>query len=437
MKKQETYGSNKNSFQTPHGWKFNNNKANPWNGKLVLIRHFNGRTVYEGHERLIAKKFFNFRKTPVMNSRRDFLQKITASALAVPFINDWSSEVLGTINRRTYQGPMLRVAIMGLGSYGTRVAEAMQACTKAKLVGVVSGTPSKIKDWQQKYDIPEKNCYNYETFDQLKNNPDIDAVYIITPNGLHHDQAIRVAAAGKHVISEKPMAINAKEGQEMVDACKKANVNLLVGYRMHFEAKTLEIIRMRKDGEFGKVLFFQGLSGFKIGDPKQWRLNKQLAGGGAMMDIGIYSINGARYMIGEEPQWVTAQEVKTDHEKFKDGVDETIQFQMGFPGGAVASCLSTYSMNNLDRFFLNGEKGFAELQPSTGYGPIQGRTHKGELTQPHITHQTVQMDEMADIILAGKKPVVPVNGEEGVKDLKIIDAIFLAAKTRNKVDLAL
>ena len=110
---------------------------------------------------------------------------------------------------------------------------------------------------------------------------------------------------------------------------------------------------------------------------------------------------------------------------------------MGFPGGAVASCLSTYSMNNLDRFFLNGEKGFAELQPSTGYGPIQGRTHKGELTQPHITHQTVQMDEMADIILAGKKPVVPVNGEEGVKDLKIIDAIFLAAKTRNKVDLAL
>jgi len=385
----------------------------------------------------LQRFFLTLKKTPDMNSRRDFLQKITASALAVPFINDWSAEMSNTVNRRTYQGPVLRVAIMGLGSYGTRVAEAMQSCTKAKLVGVVSGTPSKIKDWQQKYGIPEKNCYNYETFDQLKNNPDIDAVYIITPNGLHHDQAIRVAAAGKHVISEKPMAINAKEGQEMVDACKKANVNLLVGYRMHFEAKTLEIIRMRKDGEFGKVLFFQGLSGFIIGDPKQWRLNKQLAGGGAMMDIGIYSINGARYMIGEEPQWVTAQEVKTNHEKFKDGVDETIQFQMGFPGGAVASCLSTYSMNNLDRFFLNGDKGFAELQPSTGYGPIMGRTHKGELTQPHITHQTVQMDEMADIILAGKKPIVPVNGEEGVKDLKIIDAIFLAAKTRNKVDLAL
>jgi predicted dehydrogenase len=246
---------------------------------------------------------------------------------------------------------------------------------------------------------------------------------------------LRVAKAGKHVICEKPMAINAQQGKEMVDACKKANVHLLVGYRMHFEPKTLEIIRMRKEGELGKVLFFEGLSGFTIGDPSQWRLNKQLAGGGAMMDIGIYSINGARYMVGEEPVWVTAQETKTDRAKFKEGVDETILFQLGFPSGAVASCLSTYSMNNLDRFFLNGDKGYAQLQPATGYGPIQGRTHKGELTQPHITHQTLQMDEMAAIILQGKKPVVPVDGAEGVKDLEIIDAIYKAVKTGKKVDL--
>ncbi|HKO82191.1 MAG TPA: Gfo/Idh/MocA family oxidoreductase, partial [Chitinophagaceae bacterium] len=214
-------------------------------------------------------------------------------------------------------------------------------------------------------------------------------------------------------------------------------VKLLIGYRMHFEPKTLEIVRMRKEGELGKILFFQGLSGFRIGDPKQWRLNKQLAGGGAMMDIGIYSINGARYMVGEEPVWVTAQETKTDHEKFKEGVDETIQFQLGFPGGAVASCLSTYNMNNLDRFFVNGEKGFGELQPATGYGPIKGRTNKGELTQPHMTHQTVQMDEMAQIILQNKQPVIPVDGEEGLKDLKIIDAIYQAVKTGKKTDINL
>src|SRR5687767_14885031 len=104
---------------------------------------------------------------------------------------------------------------MGLGSYGTRVADAIKACTKVKLVGVISGTPSKITAWQSKYGIPEKNCYNYENFDAIKDNAEIDAVYIITPNALHKDQAIRVAKAGKHVICEKPMALNAKEGTAM------------------------------------------------------------------------------------------------------------------------------------------------------------------------------------------------------------------------------
>ncbi len=370
-----------------------------------------------------------------MNSRRDFLQKL-APLLALPLLPK-TLEACNVFNTSNYDGPVLRVAIMGLGSYGTRVADAMQACTKAKLVGVISGTPSKIKDWQIKYNIPQKNCYNYENFDSIKNNPDIDAVYIITPNAQHHNQAIRVARAGKHVICEKPMAINARQGEEMIDACKKARVKLLVGYRMHFEPKTLEIIRMRKAGEFGKILFFQGLAGFKIGDPSQWRLNKLLSGGGSMMDIGIYAINGSRYMIGEEPIWVTAQETKTDNERFKDGIDETIQFQLGFPNGAVASCLSTYNMNNLDRFFLNGDKGFAELQPATGYGPIKGRTNKGELTQPHVTHQTIQMEEMASIILEDKHPLVAVNGEEALKDLKVIDAIYLAIKTSKRMDLKL
>ncbi|MCX2492822.1 Gfo/Idh/MocA family oxidoreductase [Pedobacter sp. PF22-3] len=370
-----------------------------------------------------------------MNTRRDFLQKMGASALmlqlsSISAFADAPEEI-----KQPYEGRVLRVAIMGLGGYGTRVAEAMKACTKAKLVGVISGTPSKVKDWQTKYNIPETNCYHYENFDQVKNNPDIDAIYVTTPNALHHSQVIRIAKAGKHAICEKPMALNAKEGQEMVDACKKANVKLLVGYRMHFEPRTLEVIRMRNAGDFGKIMFFQGQCGFKIGDPTQWRLNKTLAGGGSMMDIGIYAINGARYMVGEEPIWVTAQETKTDPVKFKEGVDETIQFQLGFPSGAVASCLSSYNINHLDRFFMSGDKGFAEMQPSTGYGPIKGRTHQGELTQPITTHQTVQMDEMATIIFEDKKPVVPVNGEEGLKDLKIIDAIYEAVKTGKQVKL--
>ncbi|PZX56706.1 Gfo/Idh/MocA family protein [Algoriphagus chordae] len=373
-----------------------------------------------------------------MKSRRIFLQKAGLSALALNMstLNPISA-MPDFLNSNKMEDKTLRVAIMGLGSYGTRVAEAIQETKRTKLVGVISGTPSKVEAWKTKYGIPAKNCYNYENFDAIKDNPDIDAVYVITPNALHKDQVIRVAKAGKHAICEKPMAVNAADGQAMVDACKAAGVQLLIGYRMHFEPNTLEVIRMRKAGEFGTPLFFQGLSGFIIGDPGQWRLQKSLSGGGAMMDIGIYSINGARYMLGEEPIWVTAQETKNNPEKFKEGIDETIQFQMGFPSGAVASCLSTYSMNNLDKFFLNGTKGYAEMQPSTGYGPIKGKTNKGPLDKPHVTHQAVQMDEMAAILFDGKKPEVPVNGEEGVKDMKIIDAIFKAVKTGEKVSLNL
>lgn len=177
--------------------------------------------------------------------------------MAVPFLPEYAKARGKPPYTGPYQGPVLRVAIMGLGGYGTIVADAMQSCKMAKLVGVISGTPAKIKDWQGKYNIPEKNCYSYENFDLIKNNADIDAIYVITPNGLHHDHVIRVAKAGKHAICEKPMALNAREGQEMINACKQANVKLLVGYRMHFEPKTLEIIRMRKDGELGKIMFFR------------------------------------------------------------------------------------------------------------------------------------------------------------------------------------
>jgi predicted dehydrogenase len=363
-----------------------------------------------------------------MTNRRQFISKLTAPFLAMPVLSElaFPSSVI------PYEGPVLRVALMGLGGYATRVAEAMQSCKMAKITGLISGTPEKLKSWQQKHNIPPKNCYNYGNFDAIKNNPDIDAVYILTPNALHHPQALRVAAAGKHVICEKPMALNARQGKEMVEACKKAGKQLLVGYRMHFEANTVDIIQQRINGNFGKILFFQGLSGFRIGNPSQWRLNKELAGGGAMMDIGVYSVNGARYMVGEDPVWVTAQETKTNPTLFKEGVDETIQFQMGFPGGAVASCLSTYNMNNLDRFFLNGEKGFVELYPASGYGPIKGRTHQGELNHPHVMHQTTQMDEMAAILLNNKKPLVSVDGVEGWKDLVIIDAIYKAAASGKK-----
>ncbi len=359
-----------------------------------------------------------------MKTRRAFVQ-----SLAIPFIG---YPLIKHSHLNFSTDKVLRVALLGLGSYAERVAEAMQGCSRAKITGLISGTPEKLTKWSEKYGVKRENCFSYDEIENIKDREDIDAVYIITPNSLHKPFAERVARSKKHVISEKPMALNAQEGEAMIRVCQEHGVRLLVGYRMHFEAITQEVVKRQRSGEFGRTLFFQGLSGFRIGDPSQWRLNAALAGGGAMMDIGIYSINGARYMLGEEPIWVTAQETKTDPIKFKEGVDETISFQMGFPSGAIASCLSTYSLNNLDKFFLNGTKGYAEMQPSTGYGPIKGRTHLGEIKAEHKTHQMVQMDNFAAILLDGEKPLIPVDGEEGLKDMKIIDAIYRAVKSGKK-----
>ena len=141
-----------------------------------------------------------------------------------------------------------------------------------------------------------------------------------------------------------------------------------------------------------------------------------------MMDVGVYAINGARYATGEEPLWVTAQEIKTDPVKFAE-VDETVLFQLGFPGGVVASCGTTYNFNNYERLYVIGEKGFAELSPAYSYGPIKGRTNKSPMDLPHTVHQALQMDGIANCIL-NNAPDPNISGEEGLKDMKVIDAIY-------------
>lgn len=357
-----------------------------------------------------------------MNSRRDFLQKVSLG-IGVTALAGLPASAAAPSVPLVRAEKQLRVAIMGLGGYANIVAEAMQKCTMATLVGVVSGTPSKVATWKQKYNIPDKNIYNYETVSELKNNPDIDIVYVTTPNSLHHKHVLQIAAAGKHVLCEKPVADNAKQTREMIAACEKAGVKFYIGYRLHFEPHTRELIRMRESGELGKIMHVNNYMGFKSGDPTQWRLKKALAGGGAMMDVGVYALNGARYGTGEEPIWVTAQETKTDPVKFKE-VDETITFQLGFPSGVIANCGTTYNFNNFERLYVIGEKGFVELSPAFGYGPIKGRTNAGPMNMPpHIPHQTLQMDGLADIIL-NNKPDPHITGQEGLKDMIVVDAVY-------------
>lgn len=365
-----------------------------------------------------------------MKDRRGFIK-----TFSLPFLVSSNSCINRNDIEENYDGPILKIALMGLGVYASIIADAMLNCKKAKIVGLISGTPSKLESWSKQYNVKKENCYNYENYHDIINNKEIDAVYIITPNALHKEMAINIAKAKKHVIVEKPMAINSLDCIEMINACKKNGVKLLIGYRMHFEPNTIEIISLRKNNFFGKILFFEGLTGFKIGDSNQWRLDKKLSGGGSLVDVGIYCINGSRYMIGEEPIWVSAQETKNDNNKFKDGIDETIQFQLGFPSGAIASCMSSYSQNNINRFFLNGTNNFAEMNPANNYGPIKAKVNNIELNFPVVKQQQLQMDAFSDYIFNNLEPIVPINGEEGLKDIIIIEAIYNSIKLNRKIYL--
>ncbi|MBC8111812.1 MAG: Gfo/Idh/MocA family oxidoreductase, partial [Verrucomicrobia bacterium] len=254
--------------------------------------------------------------------RRDFLQQISFGAgfvglsplIANACIADTSDKKLG-------------VALVGLGSYSTyQLAVALEQTKFCKLSGIVTGTPAKAEAWIKKYKIPKKNCYDYKTFDRIIDNPDIDVIYVVLPNAMHHEYVIRAAQSGKHVICEKPMALTVKECEEMIAACEKAKKQLAIGYRLHFEPFNLEMARLGQQKVFGKVNRIKADFGFTIGDPSQWRLNKVLAGGGPLMDVGIYAVNGCRYVTGEEPISVKATfNTKTDLEKFKE-VEEALSW---------------------------------------------------------------------------------------------------------------
>lgn len=361
------------------------------------------------------------------NTRRNFLQKISIATAALPLAA--LPEIAQAENKTKYEGRKLRVVLCGLGSYATnQLLPGLQKSQMCELVGIVTGTPAKKEAWMAKHNLLEKNCYNYENFDQIKNNPDIDAVYIVLPNSMHAEYSIRTAKAGKHVICEKPMSMNVKEAKEMIAACKAANVSLSIGYRLHYEPHTKEVMRIAKDQDYGKIKFVDGKFAWRNRDLKAWRMNGKLSGGGAFMDVGIYCINACRYATGEEPISVTAQATKTEPEIYRD-IEETLQWELTFPSGAVARGMSSYAFN-AHKLAVHYEKGTLEMQPAYDYGPIKGTTHKGPMDFPHTHHQQLMLDGIADSILNNKPFLIP--GEEGLKDQIIMEAIVKAAKTGKK-----
>jgi len=325
----------------------------------------------------------------------------------------------------------LGIALVGLGTYSTyELAPSLEETKHCYLAGIVTGTPEKEKIWSRKYKIPKKNIYNYENFDSIAQNDDIDIVYVVLPNAMHADFCIRAAKAGKHVICEKPMAVTVKECDDIMDACKKAGVKLSVGYRLHSEPYTQEIKRLVKEKTFGEVKYVSADAAyFSNTHPEQWRLNKALSGGGALMNMGVYSIQSAIYGSGQNPISVTAQEFSTRPDYFKD-TDETITAQFEFPNGAVGNIFTSHNVN-LNKSYTGFENGWVELNPSNNYGPLKGRTSAGvELNFPHERQQKLQMDDFALHILKGVPNKVP--GEMGKRDMIIVEAIYQSIREGGK-----
>lgn len=321
----------------------------------------------------------------------------------------------------------LGIALVGLGTYSTyELAPSLQETKHCHLAAIVTGTPAKEKRWAEKYAIPQKNIYNYDNFDTIVDNPDVDIVYVVLPNSMHADFCIRAAKAGKHVICEKPMAVSVAECQAIIDTCDKANVKLSVGYRLHSEPHTQEIQRIVKEKEFGKINFVTAEAGYPSnGNPNQWRLDKSLSGGGALMNMGVYAIQGAIYAAGENPISVTAQEFSTKPSYYKD-TDETISAQFEFPSGTVGNIVTSHNAK-LDRLYASCDKGWFELDTAYTYGPLHGRTSSGnEISFPHQRQQALQMDDFALHITQNTVNRVP--GEMGLRDLKIVEGIYNSIK---------
>ena len=352
-------------------------------------------------------------------SRRRFIIQSATALAAAPLV---SSVGFAQSPQRK-----LGVALVGLGGLSEKqIAPGLLKARNCRLAGIVTGTPSKAAAWQKKYNLPANAIYNYENMGEMSKNKDIDIVYVVTPNALHLPHAAAAAAAGKHVFCEKPLEINTERAQKILDACKKAGVQLGVGYRLQFEANNLECVRLAREKVLGDVKIIDANFGFAIGDPTQWRLKHDLAGGGALMDVGIYCLQTARMITGEDPVWISASEVKTDNVKFKE-VDETITWIMKFPSGITANCTSTYAANGFQGFRVGTSKGWFGLDPAYYYNGNKGRRSDGpEINIPVADQFATELDEFADSIM-NKRPF-KANGEMGVSDVKYLMAVYDSIK---------
>jgi len=366
--------------------------------------------------------------TMLHQSRRDALKTLALGGGAL-MLNP------GSLLARSSAKDRLGVALVGLGYYSTDLlAPALQQTKNCWLAGIVTGTPAKAAAWKEKYKIPDKNIYNYQNFDSIANNPDIDVIYVVLPPSMHREYVIRAANAGKDVWCEKPMAITEQECREMIDACKKNKKSLAIGYRLQHEPNTQAYRQIIGKQALGKVQKLDCAAGYRDNRTDHWKQKKEM-GGGVSYDMGVYAIQGARLGTGMEPLAVVSSKLSTTRpEIYKNGLDETMEVTLEFPGGVLATIKSTFG-ENTNYMNITCQKGDIKMAPYSGYNGLKGSSPLGEINVPYDVpwQQAKQMDDDAMAIMQKKPMQVP--GEEGLRDIRIVDALHKSAATGNRVNL--
>jgi predicted dehydrogenase len=362
-------------------------------------------------------------------SRRHFIQTASLAAAAMA--------VAPHVRGQDAANKKLGFAIVGLGRFGAgQLLRSLPECKLAYPAALVSGHPDKAADLARKYGVKENAIYNYENFDKIADDKNVDVVYVVLPNSMHHEFTIRAARAGKHVICEKPMAVNVKECEEMIAACKAAQRKLMIGYRLRYEPYHMKAIEMCQSGKYGTLRMIESVHSFNIG-PNEWRTDKKLAGGGPVYDLGVYCINAARYLSGLEPAHVSAMTYQpADDERFKT-TEAQMVFNMKFKTGLLAYCSTSYAHHGANRYHVSTDKAQLTMNPAFSYGGlklnVRGRDlpEDGDINLPQINQFCAEMDHFAECVRDNKEPRTP--GEEGLADLKVIEALYKSAESGQTV----
>jgi predicted dehydrogenase len=304
-------------------------------------------------------------------------------------------------------------------------------------MALVSRDKARAEQLGAKFGV--KHCYSYENYDQCLSQAGVDAVFIASVNGAHAEQTIRAATTGKHVLCEKPMATSVEDCRRMVEACRVNRVRLMIAYRKYFEPGSVALKKLVTSGKLGRLrhIFSSYTEHVDPGKAKTWQLNRKLAGGGSLMDIGVYCVNSMRWVADSAPIDATAWRWTDDSKRFTE-VEDSIAFRLSHPDGLVCQGTSSYISMAASFLQVHGDQGWAALNPAFAFeeerrlfGKIRGRWF--EQTFPVMDEFALELDAFTKSIHEGRDP--EPDGMEGLQDLATIEAIYRSSQENRTVPI--